>query len=127
MGAPAGRTCNDKQRREHRRRHAHHVITRGAIPIEVREHFFLAPHDFFYTSRNVVELHIACFFRELARDFFDDDVARIGNGVNRMTEADDDLLFRDALNDVRFGLVGVVVAADGVKREFIGAAVLRAF
>ena len=44
-----------------------------------------------------------------------------------MTEADDDLLFRDALNDVRFGLVGVVVAADGVKREFIGAAVLRAF
>jgi hypothetical protein len=42
-----------------------------------------------------------------------------------MPEADDDLLFTNAFDNVGFGLIGIIVAADRVKRVLIGATMLR--
>src|SRR5450755_2450231 len=35
---PAGSARDHEERREHRRGHAHHVVRRRAIPVEIREH-----------------------------------------------------------------------------------------
>jgi hypothetical protein len=37
---------------------------------------------------------------QAARQFFDDVAARIADGVNRMAEADDDLMIGDAATDI---------------------------
>src|SRR5258706_806493 len=42
-----------------------------------------------------------------------------------MAEADDHLLFGDAPRHIGLGFVGRVIAADGIERELVGAAVLR--
>src|SRR6185436_8500697 len=57
MGGPAGRAADDEDRREHRGRHSRHVVAGGAVPVEVREHLLLAPHDFFHAFRDVEKLH----------------------------------------------------------------------
>src|SRR6185437_1373374 len=44
--APAGGTRDHEQRREHRRRHAHHVVRTGREPVEVREHLLDLPITF---------------------------------------------------------------------------------
>ncbi len=61
---------------------------------------------------------------KLVRDVLDDLVARVGDRVDRMAEADDDFLRRDATADVRLGLVGRVVALLDLERHLVGAAVL---
>ena len=42
-----------------------------------------------------------------------------------MAEADDDLLFGNALDDVGFSIIGRVVAALNIEGDFVGAAMLR--
>ena len=64
--------------------------------------------------------------RERARDVLDDLVARIGDGVDGMAEADDDFLGGDAPHDVRLGFVGRGVALLDLEGDLIGAAMLRA-
>ncbi len=70
--------------------------------------------------------HVAGGARELVGDFLDDHVARVGDGVDRVAEADDDFLAGDALADVRLGFVGRAVALLDFERDLVGAAVLGA-
>ena len=51
-------------------------------------------------------------------------IARIGDGVDRVAEADDDLLVRHAAADVRLGLVGRAVTVLDLERDLVSAAVL---
>jgi hypothetical protein len=63
---------------------------------------------------------------EFAGDLLDDRVARVADRVDRMPEADDDLLAGDAGADVGLGLVGRAVALLDFVGDLVGAAVLRA-
>ena len=95
--APAGGAGDDEQRREHRRRHAHHVVGDGAEPVEVRRTSSCCRAITVSMRSAIVEhLHRAGLLREAARDFLDDLVARIGDRVDRVAEADDHLLVGDA-------------------------------
>ena len=81
------------------------------------------------SRRSAIVEHLQCRPRpraSCARDFLDDLVARIGDRVDRMAEADDHFLVRDARADVLLGLVRRVVALLDLERDFVGAAVLRA-
>ena len=65
--------------------------------------------------------------REFARDFLDDLVARVGDRVDRVAEADDDFLARRcAARMSASASSGVSVALLDLERDFVGAAVLRA-
>ena len=72
-----------------------------------------------------IHLHVARFLRQLSRDFLDDLVARIADRVDRMAKPDHDLLRLDALANVGFGLVRVLVTLLDLERDFVGAAMLR--
>ena len=72
------------------RRHAHHVVARGAVPVEVREHLLLAPHHLLDARRRC--RRASCCRRPCERragDLLDDLVARVGDRVDRVAEADD--------------------------------------
>ena len=125
MRGPTGRARDDEQRREHRRRHAHHVIGACAEPVEIGEHFFLAPHHRFNTIGDVEKFHVARILRQPPRDFFDHHIARVGHGVHRMAEAGHDLFFQHAPGDVRLSVSGILITRLNVERGFIRAAVFR--
>ncbi len=63
--------------------------------------------------------------RERSRaDAFDDLIARIGNGVDGVAEADDDFLaLPRRLDDVGLGFIGAGVAFLDFEGEFVGSAV----
>src|SRR5579859_4289999 len=124
VGRPPRGAADDENRREHRGWHPQHVIAGGAIPVQVREHLLLAPHDLFHALGNVEEFHVAGVAGQPPGDFLDHLVARIGDGVHGVTEADDDLLFGDASDDIGFGVFRIVVTPDGVESELVGTAVL---
>ncbi len=71
-------------------------------------------------------LVLFCSWRQLARHLLDHLVARIADGVDRVTEADHHFLLLDTGADVGLGLVRVVVALLDLEGHFVGAAVLRA-
>src|SRR5579875_3400824 len=108
--APAGSARDHEQRREHRRRHAQHVIDTGRIPVEVREHLLEFHHHILDPLGYLEQARIAAVGAQLARDLLDDGVARVADGVDRVAEADHDLLVGDALADVGLGLVRAAIA-----------------
>ena len=124
MRAPAGGARDDEQRREHGGGHTHHVVAHGAEPVEVREHLLDFPHHRLEALGDAEHLHVALLLGELARDFLDHLVAGIGDGVDRVPEADDDFLVLDPLADVGLGFVRTVVALLDVEGNLVGAAVL---
>ena len=126
MRRPAAGARNDEQRREHRGRHTHAVVGHRRIPIEIGEHFFLAHHHRFDALGDVEHFQVASFGRQLARDFLDDLVARVGNGIDRVAEADDDFLVGDARHDVFFSVIRRLVTVHHLEAHFIGAAVFGA-
>src|SRR5690606_2879419 len=123
--APAAGPRNHEQRREHRGRHAEHVVARCAEPVEVREHLLELHHHVLDALGNLEQARIAARLAQLAADFLDDRIARVADRVNRMAEADHDLLALDARADIRFGFIGAAVARDDVHRDFVRAAVFR--
>ena len=62
---------------------------------------------------------------QAARDFLDHLVARIGDRIDRMAEADHDFLGRDPAADIGLGFVRVAVALLHFERDLVGAAMLR--
>ena len=126
MRRPARGTRDHEQRGEHRGRYAHHVVRDSREPVEVREHFLHVPHYGLETLGDIEHLGGAGVLRQVARDFLDNLVARIGDGVDRVAEADDDFLVLDAAADVSLGLVRIVVALLDLERDFIGTAMLGA-
>src|SRR5690606_9619269 len=124
MGTPAGGPRNHEQRSEHRRRDPHHVVRTGAVPVQVREHLLGVHHQVLDALGHIEQDLVAALATQAAADLLDDGVARVAHGVDRMAEADDDLLALHARTDVRLGLVGAGVAADDVHRHFVRAAVL---
>ena len=123
--APARGAGDHEQRREHRGRHAHHVVRHGAEPVEVGEHLLDVPHHRLEALGDVEHLHVAGLLRQSPRDFLDHLVARIADRVDRVAEADDDFLALDARLDVGLGLVRRLVALLHLEGDFVGAAVLR--
>ncbi len=51
------------------------------------------------------------------RDALDDLIARVGDGVHRMAEADDGLLALQATADILLRLIGILVTALNLQRE----------
>jgi hypothetical protein len=81
------------------------VVARGAVPVEVREHPLLVPHELLDALGDLEQARIAAFGAEPARDLLDDRVARVADGVDRVPEADDDLLALDASANVASAFV----------------------
>ena len=126
MGAPAGGSRDDEQRREHLRRHAHQVIGDGGEPVQIRKHLLDLPHHRFESVGDVVELVVAGRVGKGLGHPLDDLVARIAGGIDRVTEADHDLLARHPFAYVGLGLVRVGVALLDLEGRLVGAAVLGA-
>ena len=102
---PAGRARDDEQRREHRGRHAHHVVADTAENQSRFGNIFFASH--ITVSRRSAMSNIfmsPAALRQLARDFLDHLVARVGDRVDRMAEADDDFLVRRRAGGCRLRL-----------------------
>src|SRR5690606_18580948 len=124
--APAAGACDHEQWREHRGRHAHHVVAHRAEPVEVGEHLLDVPHHRFQALGDVVHPAAALLVRQLAGHGLDHFIARIAGGVDRVAEADHHLLAFDPRADVGLGVVWRVVALLDLERDFVGAAVLGA-
>ncbi|MNC86762.1 hypothetical protein D3C83_24390 [compost metagenome] len=95
-------------------------------PVEIREHLFLAHHDRLDAIGDIEHLHVVRSPRQRARDFLDHLVARIGDGVHRMPEADHHFLVANARDDVVFGFVRRLVAVHHLEPDFVRPAVLGA-
>nr|GEU28025.1 hypothetical protein [Tanacetum cinerariifolium] len=121
---PAGRARNHEQRREHGGGHAHHVVRHGREPVQVGEHLLDIPHHGLQAFGNVEHLQRAAFLRQLARHVLDHHIARIGNRVHGVAEADHHFLVGYPVADVGFRFVGIFVALLDLERELVGAAVL---
>src|SRR5690606_17073449 len=124
VGSPAGRACDDEQRGEHGGGYTHHVVRDGGEPVEVGEHLLDVPHHGFQTLGDVEHLGVAGRDGQLAGDFLDDLVARVGNGVDRVAKADDHFLVFHAATDIGLGFVGGLVALLDFEGHFVGTAVL---
>src|SRR5690606_17616007 len=103
--APAGGAGHHEQRGEHRRRDAHHVVGTRAVPVQVREHLLGIHHQRLDALADVEQRLVAAIGAQLARDLLDDRVARVADGVDRVAEADHDLLALHARADVGLGHV----------------------
>jgi hypothetical protein len=101
------------------------MVGDGRKPIEVREHLLGVPHHALEALCDVVKGQVALLVRQLLGDALDHHVARIGNRVDRVAEADDDFLGLDALADIGLGLVRIGVAGLDLVGDLVGAAVLR--
>ena len=106
MSAPPGGTGQHKERGEHRGRNPHQVIGDRAEPIQVGEHALGLPHHRFQPLGDAVHGEVAGGFSQFVGDLLDDGIARIADGVDRMTEADDHLFLFQARANVALGLVG---------------------
>src|ERR1700687_1604222 len=122
---PAGRAADDEERREHGRWYPERVIGHRAVPVEVRKQALGIPEHRLEALGNGEQPLLAGRRGEAARDFLDHVVAWIGDGIDRMSEADDDFLGREAPAYVRLGLVRRRVAALYGVGDLVGAAVLR--
>ena len=70
--------------------------------------------------------HVPVSLHRRSRDFLDDLVARVGDGVDRMAEADHDFLVADAALDVLLGFIRRLVALLDFEGDFVGPAMLGA-
>src|SRR5690348_4544687 len=118
--APAAGARDHEQRREHCGGHAHHVVRRRAVPVQVREHLLQFHHDALDPLRDLEQARIAALVAELARDILDDRIARIADRVDRMAEADHDFLVGHALADVLLRVVARAVERDDLHRDLVG-------
>ncbi len=123
---PASHAGNDENRCEHIGRHTHLPVGNGREPVEVREHFLQFPHGAFQTVGDVVHLHVAVFFGKLLGNALDDHVTRVGKGVNRVAETNDNFLAGNPCADVGFGFIGTVVTGLDTVSGFVGSTVFRA-
>src|SRR5690606_250200 len=73
---------------------------------------------------NVVHLGVTGFCGQAAGNVLDDLVTRVGNGVDRVAEANNHFLVFDATTDVLFGLIRRFVALLHFKCHFVGTTVL---
>ena len=124
MRAPTGGARDHEQRREHRGGNAEHVVRDRAEPIEVGEHLLGVGHRRLDPVGDVEQLHRACRLRKPPRDLLDHLVARIGDRIDGVAEADDHLAVGDPPADVRLRFIGRGVAALDVERDLVGAAML---
>ena len=125
MRRPAGDAGNDEQRRKHGGRDAAEVIGAGAVKIQVRKHLLFAPHDLFEALGNRKEAVIAICLAELFRPSLDDIRARVGDFVNAMAEAHDELFGGQHVHQSFFRLVGRCELLDQLHGRFVGAAMQR--
>ncbi len=95
-----------------------------AIP-EVVECDKVTGEDCFIVLGDVIQLHRARFLRQAQRDLFDHLMARIGDGVHRVPEANHHLFVVDAAANVGFRFVRRFIALLDLQRHLVGAAVLR--
>jgi hypothetical protein len=72
-----------------------------------------------------IELPASAVLREMARHFFDDYIAWIGHGIDRVSEADDHFFLFDARTNVFVGFIRRFVALLNLERDFVRSAVLR--
>ena len=103
------------------------MINDGAVPVEIGKHALGANHRRFNPVGNREESLALVINCKPARALLDEVVARIGNGVYRMTEANNHFPIGHASKGVCLRFVGRRVALLNRKRHFIGAAVLWAF
>ena len=101
------------------------MIGDGAEPVEVREHLLHIRHHRLDARGDVEHLHRPGFLRQLVGDALDHLVTRVRHGIDRMAEADDDLLRRDTGPDVGLRLVGIGIALLNLEGGLVGAAMLR--
>src|SRR5271155_2168641 len=126
VSGPACGARNHEQRREHLGGYAHHVVADRAEPVKIREQLLRIRHDRLEPFGDAVHQVIARLGRELPGDALDNLIARISNGVHRMTEADDDFLARDPRPHVSLGLIGCRIALLNLEGGLVGAPVLGA-
>src|SRR6185436_20013155 len=88
VSGPAASAADHENWREHLRRYAHHVIARRAVPVEVGKHFLLPPHNLLEALGNIEQLHISGILTEPLGHLFYYLIARVGDGIDRMAEAD---------------------------------------
>ena len=120
MRRPAAGARDDEQGGKHRRRHPHPVVGHGRIPVEVCKHLLLAHHHRLDALGDLEHPHVARLLRQLARDFLDDLVARIGDGVDRVAETDHHLLVGDAGDDVILRGLRRLVAVHHLEADLVG-------
>jgi hypothetical protein len=124
MCTPPGGPCNDEERREHLSRHAHHGVGDGAKPVEVGKHLLSFRNRSLDTPSDLEHFHRPGTCAEPAGNFFDHLVAGVGNRVDRMTQADADLLGRHPLSDVCPGFAGTAVALLDFEGRFVRSTML---
>src|SRR6218665_3519601 len=100
VARPAAGARDHEQGRDHGRRHAHHVVTDGAEPVEVGEHLPGLPHHRLQPLGNVEHPGRAGPLRQRPGHAFDDRAARVADGVDRVAEAGHHFLGRHAAADV---------------------------
>ena len=94
-------------------------------PVEIGEHLLGIGHDGLDPVGDFEHPGAFALDAQAARDFLDHLVARVGNGIDRVAEADYDFLCRDAPADVGLRFFGVAVALLHFERDLVGAAMLR--
>ena len=100
------------------------MIGDGAEPVEIGKHRLGLGHGGLDAGGDVEHLRRAGLERQAARHPLDHLVARIGNGIDRMAEADHHLLGLDTATDIRLRLGGIGVALLDLEGHLVGAAVL---
>ncbi|MEJ1972954.1 MAG: hypothetical protein WDM96_10990 [Lacunisphaera sp.] len=102
------------------------MIRDGAEPIEVGKHFLFRRHDRLDALGDGEQGCVSRRDGQLPRDFLDDRIARVGDRVDGVAEADDDLLAGEPLPDIGLGFVRRPVALLDFERHLVGPTVLRA-
>ena len=86
---------------------------------------FGVAHHAFQPIGDVIQLHRPRFLRQAQRDLFDHLMARIGDGVHWVPEANHHLFVVDAAANVGFRFFRRFIALLDLQRHLVGAAVLR--
>jgi len=123
---PAAGAGNDKQRGKHRGGNGQHVIYHGRKPIDIGKNALLLPHHGLDSTGDVEQYPVVSRDTQLLGDGADDLVARIGDGIQRVTETDDDFLVLEAAVDVLLGVLGVVITALDLESDLVCTAVQTA-
>ena len=125
MRGPARGAGDHKQGRKQGRGDAHERVGNRRKPVQIGEHLFFLPHDGFNTRGDIKAPRITGHLGQAPGDGLDHPVARIADGIDRMPEADHDLLLRHARPDIRLRLIGRGIALLYVEGNLIGAAMFR--
>ena len=126
VGRPASDPGDHKQRRKHRGGNTTQVIGAGAVKIEIWKKFFLAPHHLLDALGYRVKSLVAVRLGELFGPCLDDVGTRVGNLINAMAEAHDELFSADEFENASFCIIGCVEMLDEFHGGFIGSSVQRA-